>query len=305
VAWFFIFKGVNMSRLNIDLDFTIHPKTMGLISIIGETADAFPIRMWSYLGKFHAKDGIFHGCSAHQIEGLIRWKGEPGALVAAMVDVGFLDIVAGGEYQAHDWFDHEGHIHAWKVRGKNNAKKRWGNANSNANSNASSNASGNATCREPSRTVPTIPDQPTVPTKDKVKSISVCATKSIQTNEDRPGLGVGGEVATLIPPNEQEANQGPSKRFQKPTAAEVEAYVKKMRYTVDWVKFWNHYESNGWMVGRVPMKNWRAAVVTWSKGGNYGGEKTGPGGAVAGRDGLTSEEVVERRERLKRLSEGT
>jgi hypothetical protein len=272
---------------------------MRLISLVGETADAFPLRMWSYLGKFHAKDGIFHGYSAKEIEGLIRWKGEPGELVAALVKVGFLDIVGNGEYQAHDWFDHEGHIHAWKLRGKNNARKRW----ENANSNASSNATGNATRSEHSRTVPTVPDQPTVPTKDK--SISVCAPKPPETNQDGRGGVVGWEGATLIPPNEQEAAQGPSKRFQKPTAAEVEAYVKKMRYTVDWVKFWNHYESNGWMVGRVPMKNWRAAVVTWSKGGNYGGEKTGPGGAVVGRDGLTSDEVVERRERLKRLSEGT
>jgi len=28
---------------------------------------------------------------------------------------------------------------------------------------------------------------------------------------------------------------------------------------------WNYYESNGWMVGRNKMKNWRAAMVNWRR----------------------------------------
>ena len=27
--------------------------------------------------------------------------------------------------------------------------------------------------------------------------------------------------------------------------------------------FINHYESNGWKVGKNPMKDWKAAVRTW------------------------------------------
>ena len=26
-----------------------------------------------------------------------------------------------------------------------------------------------------------------------------------------------------------------------------------------------HYEANGWMVGRVPMKCWKSTVVKWKK----------------------------------------
>ena len=29
----------------------------------------------------------------------------------------------------------------------------------------------------------------------------------------------------------------------------------------------NYYESNGWKVGRNPMKSWKGAVVTWMKNG--------------------------------------
>lgn len=28
--------------------------------------------------------------------------------------------------------------------------------------------------------------------------------------------------------------------------------------------FFNHYEANGWMVGRNKMKNWKAAVAQWN-----------------------------------------
>jgi len=32
-------------------------------------------------------------------------------------------------------------------------------------------------------------------------------------------------------------------------------------------KFLDHYESNGWKVGRNPMKDWKAAVRTWERNG--------------------------------------
>jgi hypothetical protein len=35
---------------------------------------------------------------------------------------------------------------------------------------------------------------------------------------------------------------------------------------VDPVKFHAHYTANGWKVGKNPMKNWKAAVVTWERG---------------------------------------
>lgn len=35
----------------------------------------------------------------------------------------------------------------------------------------------------------------------------------------------------------------------------------------DWkaeaLRFFNHYESNGWMVGKNRMKKWQAAVSSW------------------------------------------
>ena len=54
-------------------------------------------------------------------------------------------------------------------------------------------------------------------------------------------------------------------RFVPPTVEEVQDYCWERQNNVDPVKFINHYESNGWKVGRNPMKDWKAAVRTWEK----------------------------------------
>jgi hypothetical protein len=75
-----------------------------------------------------------------------------------------------------------------------------------------------------------------------------------------------------------------SKGFSKPTIEEVKNYCKERNKGVNPIKWFNHYTSNGWKVGKNPMKNWKAAVHTWeesdieapgklpeSKGTNLGG----------------------------------
>jgi len=53
-------------------------------------------------------------------------------------------------------------------------------------------------------------------------------------------------------------------RFQKPTIPEVHAYG--MTLTPRFLKaqqFVDYYESKGWVIGKSPMKSWKAAVRTW------------------------------------------
>ena len=56
-----------------------------------------------------------------------------------------------------------------------------------------------------------------------------------------------------------------SSRFQKPTIEEIRQYCLEKGYNVDAEQFFNFYESKGWVVGKAPMRNWRAAVSTWNK----------------------------------------
>tara|TARA_R110000824_G_scaffold397267_2_gene599841 strand:+ start:8870 stop:9526 length:657 start_codon:yes stop_codon:yes gene_type:complete len=54
-----------------------------------------------------------------------------------------------------------------------------------------------------------------------------------------------------------------TKRFKKPTQEEVLKYCIERSNSVEGNKFYNFYESNGWKVGKNPMKDWMACVRTW------------------------------------------
>ena len=52
-------------------------------------------------------------------------------------------------------------------------------------------------------------------------------------------------------------------RFQKPTIEQLKEYMREQGMN-DIAENWlNHYEANGWMVGKVKMKDWKASVRTW------------------------------------------
>lgn len=55
----------------------------------------------------------------------------------------------------------------------------------------------------------------------------------------------------------------PQKRFVKPTLEEVTAYMTEIGIGHLAEQWLDHYEANGWRVGKVPMKDWRAACRTW------------------------------------------
>lgn len=54
-------------------------------------------------------------------------------------------------------------------------------------------------------------------------------------------------------------------RFSKPTVEEIHEYCFERNNGIDAQRFFDHYESNGWMVGKTKMKDWKAAVRTWEK----------------------------------------
>lgn len=56
-----------------------------------------------------------------------------------------------------------------------------------------------------------------------------------------------------------------SLRFHAPTVEEVYAYCQERRNNVNAEKFVNYYTSNGWMVGKSKMKDWKAAVRNWEQ----------------------------------------
>lgn len=57
-----------------------------------------------------------------------------------------------------------------------------------------------------------------------------------------------------------------TQRFVKPSVGEVRAYCTEKGFKVDAERFVDFYESKGWLVGKSPMKDWKACVRTWNKG---------------------------------------
>uniref|UniRef100_A0A6M3L5R6 Uncharacterized protein n=1 Tax=viral metagenome TaxID=1070528 RepID=A0A6M3L5R6_9ZZZZ len=62
--------------------------------------------------------------------------------------------------------------------------------------------------------------------------------------------------------------------FQSPSVSEVKAYCDERNNGIDAETFIDYYASVGWKIGNKPMKDWKAAVRTWSrKKAESGGKK--------------------------------
>lgn len=56
-----------------------------------------------------------------------------------------------------------------------------------------------------------------------------------------------------------------NKAFVRPSVQEVADYVKEANLNVDAQAFIDYYDSNGWKVGKVKMKDWKATCRGWHR----------------------------------------
>lgn len=96
---------------------------------------------------------------------------------------------------------------------------------------------------------------------DAEQAINDRSTDAQPTNNHKP-----------ITNNHNTSNR--AKGFAPPTIDQVRDYVTDNRYPVDPERFVDFYASKGWMVGKNKMKDWKAAVRTWSKGNGQTGSGT-------------------------------
>lgn len=119
-----------MQSINLELDYEDHPRTKRLIGLLGKGAEMLPIRLWLYCGRYLSDSGEFTGFSAQEIESIARWWGKSGEMVEAMqkaVDekgVSFLEKTENG-WRIPNWLKNNGHLSAFKERGRAAAKARW------------------------------------------------------------------------------------------------------------------------------------------------------------------------------------
>lgn len=101
-------------------------------------------------------------------------------------------------------------------------------------------------------------------------------TQSTLSETEKGGLEEPEAKPNQTKPYHTKPNHREVKRFRKPTADEVSDFAAEIGCpTFDAQHLIDYYESNGWKVGRNPMKDWKATVRNWvrkdkpKKGGEY------------------------------------
>ena len=82
---------------------------------------------------------------------------------------------------------------------------------------------------------------------------------------DRLDLDSGKSNNTLTLKGSSVCATAKPRTFTPPTLADIQAYCSERMNTVDAAKFFDFYESKGWMIGKNKMKDWKAAVRTWER----------------------------------------
>lgn len=97
-------------------------------------------------------------------------------------------------------------------------------------------------------------------------------------------------VSIFPPPKEKPPKGGKEKGpMRRPTVEEVRAYCAERGNSVDPQAFVDFYESKGWLVGKSPMKDWKAAVRTWEH------SRRQEGGPSVGTERLVTLADIQRR----------
>ena len=59
--------------------------------------------------------------------------------------------------------------------------------------------------------------------------------------------------------------KGKSASFVAPSIDDVLAYCAEHEFSIDPYEFFDHYQGNGWMAGKVKMKDWKATLRNWER----------------------------------------
>lgn len=99
--------------------------------------------------------------------------------------------------------------------------------------------------------------------QDTVQSIVQDTAQSASTLNKLDKTRLDKTIKEKIP------SESKRKKFQKPTVEQIQAYCDERKNDVNPSLFYDYYEARGWVVGKSPMKDWKAAVRTWERNDGY------------------------------------
>ena len=89
------------------------------------------------------------------------------------------------------------------------------------------------------------------------------ASKSYQTLANATKTCQDKDKEEDIRPTKEKTPTESKRKFSPPSLEEVREYCLQRKNTVKPEAFVDFYTSKGWMVGKTPMKDWKAAVRNW------------------------------------------
>lgn len=223
-----------MSDIRLKIGWDRHPKIRRLRKTLRAEGVLALVQLWTFTAAHYAR-GILTSLDFKDIADAAEWSGDPQRFVDTLQDLKLLDF--DGEYSIHDWKEHQPWAYFSSERSesaKMAARVKWANRDKSGMRSALLPAVGTALPTAPAERIQSVTAPSPSPSPSPVVKDSVT----------RPGNG----------------------RFTPPTVEQVAEYCEKRKNRVDPVRFHAYYTSNGWKVGKNPMRNWKAAVVsTWEK----------------------------------------
>lgn len=100
-----------------------------------------------------------------------------------------------------------------------------------------------------------------------------CASSIIQANADierdnekeKINNNNNNENKVSIVGGQKPSRKRETKSFTKPSLQEIKDFISENSFSVDPEAFYDYYESNGWMVGRNRMKDWKSTIRRWNR----------------------------------------
>lgn len=267
--------------IKMRMDLRTHPKVVRISSATG--SDKLRVvgglhAVWC-LFDIHSTDGHIEGYTVAAID---EYLGFPG-FADAMALVGWLEIVEGG-LKLPEFDTHNG---TTAKRRAEDAVRKAASRRAKSVLDVSADDADEMTTREEKRR----------------EQENKANTEDVATENDVPiPLPEPPPEPPEPPPAKPKRERKPRPAFVKPTIEEVAAYCQERGGIVDPQRWYDHYTANGWMVGKSPMQDWKAAVRNWE--GNKQYRSTGPPIGRMDRDQSLLNEINEARSRAAHATGG-
>ena len=95
------------------------------------------------------------------------------------------------------------------------------------------------------------------------RTVFLESEKSQKSQGEGEGEGEGKGKYNIIGADKPPKKEKPQRNIIPPDLEWVKSYCKERQNNVDPKRFFDHYESIGWKIGKQTMKDWQAAVRTW------------------------------------------